>query len=98
MFAITTKVKLAAGIAAGALTLGAAGAYAAANANNTISITGAGPVTVNGGTTAPPLVSLNGSTTITANFKTAGECVSTFAKNKDIVLKPSDPAATRVSK
>jgi hypothetical protein len=99
MFAITTKVKLAAGIAAGALTLGAAGAYAAANNNNTVSLTGAKPVTitVTGSTTpAPALLSLNGKTaTITGNFQNPGQCMSAFAQDKSLVLNST---AARVSK
>ncbi|HEY9288420.1 MAG TPA: hypothetical protein VIT43_10400 [Candidatus Dormibacteraeota bacterium] len=99
MFALTTKAKIAAGIAAGALTLGAAGAYAAANANNTVSLTGAKPVTitVTGSTTpAPALLSLNGKTaTITATFNDPGQCVSTFAQDKSLVLNTT---AATVSK
>lgn len=100
MFQITSKVKIAAGVAAGALVLGAAGAYAAANNNNTISIANAKPVTVTGGSTAAPaLISLNGTMTINAaNFTSPGDCVSTFATNKDLVLKPTSSTTTRVSK
>lgn len=94
----STKVKIAAGLATGALTLGAAGAYAAAN--NAISIANAAPVTVNGATKpAPALLSLSGkAVTIDASkFTNKGECVSTFAKS-DIVLTPSTPGTTKVSK
>jgi hypothetical protein len=100
MFVLTTKVKVAAGIAAGVLTLGSAGAYAAANANNTISLSGSNPVTVTGGTTAAPsLVSLNGKTATinAANFTNPGQCVSTFAKDKSLVLAPTT-GTTSVSK
>jgi hypothetical protein len=101
MFRFTSKVKLAAGIAAGALTLGAAGAYAAANSNNTVSVTGATPVTVTGGTGTPPtLISLSGKTATTVDasaFKNPGDCVSTFAKNRDLALQPA-PGTTRISK
>ena len=62
MFAITAKVKIAAGIAAGALTLGAAGAYAA-TANNTITIDPTKSVSLSNGQTTLKLVALNGATT-----------------------------------
>ena len=96
MFAITTKVKVAAGIAAGVVTLGAAGAYAA-NANSTIPVTNPATVTVNGGTAAPALLSLNGKTTTidATKFQNPGECVSTFAKDKSLLLSTTQ---TTVSK
>lgn len=91
MFAITTKAKIAAGIAAGALTLGAAGAYAAANANNTTTLTTTpAPVTLRSGSTTFPLVSLNGSTvTEPATFNSAGACVSWLAQDKNLALQSS---------
>jgi len=78
----STKVKVAAGLAAGALTLGAAGAYAAANSDS-VSLATAKPVTLTGAS-APKLISLSGNTTLTlpAKFKNQGECVSTFAKKQ----------------
>jgi hypothetical protein len=92
MFAISTKVKLAAGIAAGALALGAAGAYAAQNLPQTIN----SPVISQlGGNGAPQLnlVSLNGAKQLT-NPKSLptnpGECVSFFATNRNYALLPSD--------
>src|SRR4029077_990256 len=87
MFRLTSKVKIAAGLAAGALTLGAAGAYAAANANNTISVT-ATPITVGkAGTTQLNLIGFNGTTSLTLpTFANAGECVSFLAQNKNIAL------------
>jgi hypothetical protein len=87
MFRLTTKVKIAAGLAAGALTLGAAGAYAAANANNTISVT-ATPITVGkAGTTQLKLIGFNGTSSLTLpTFTNAGECVSFLAQNKNIAL------------
>jgi hypothetical protein len=101
MFRITSKVKIAAGLAAGALTLGAAGAYAAANTNNTVSVTNAKPVAVTGGTGTPPmLISLSGKTGVTVDasaFKNPGDCVSTFAKNRDLALQPAS-GTTRISK
>jgi hypothetical protein len=89
MFRLTSKVKIAAGLAAGALTLGAAGAYAAANANNTISVTPT-PITVGKtGTTQLALIGFNGTKTLTLpTFTNAGECVSFFAQNKNIALAP----------
>src|SRR2546425_3717114 len=87
MFRLTSKVKIAAGLAAGALTLGAAGAYAAANANNTISVT-ATPITVGkAGTAQLNLIGFNGTTSLTLpTFTNAGECVSFLAQNKNIAL------------
>jgi hypothetical protein len=90
MFRLTSKVKIAAGLASGALTLGAAGAYAAANANNTITVTPA-PITVGSGTNQLKLIGFNGTTSLTlpaAGFKTAGECVSFLAQNKNVALAP----------
>jgi hypothetical protein len=88
---VTTKVKIAAGLATGALALGAAGAYAA---NNTITVTDPKPISVTGGTSSAPLslISVSGKTTtltLPASFKNEGECVSTFAKNKDLALAPT---------
>ena len=87
MFRLTSKVKIAAGLAAGALTLGAAGAYAAANANNTITVT-ATPITVGkAGTAQLNLIGFNGTTSLTLpTFTNAGECVSFLAQNKNIAL------------
>ena len=90
MFRLTSKVKIAAGLAAGALTLGAAGAYAAANANNTITVTST-PITLGSGDHTLNVIGFNGTTTLTlptGGFKTAGECVSFLAKNKNIALAP----------
>lgn len=90
MFAITTKARLAAGIAAGALTLGAAGAYAAQNlpvtiTHPTISTLGAP------GTPQLNLVSLNLAPQLhnpTSPIRNAGECVSFFATNRNYALVP----------
>lgn len=91
MFRLTSKVKIAAGIAAGALTLGAAGAYAAQNlpqtiATPTISTLGAT------GTTQLNLVSLNNAPKLTAlptsALKDPGACVSYFATNRNYALVP----------
>jgi hypothetical protein len=95
MFAITSKVKIAAGIAAGALTLGAAGAYAA-NANNTITVTPT-PITVGSGSHQLNLIGFNGTTSLTlpaGGFKNAGECVSFLAKNKNIALAPASTSGS----
>ena len=90
MIRITSKVKIASGIAAGALALGAAGAYAA-NANNTITVTNPTPITLGSTSTGQlKLISLNGQTTLTApTFTDAGQCVSWLAQNKNIALAPS---------
>lgn len=88
MFRITAKVKIAAGIAAGALTLGAAGAYAAANANNTVTVQNTTPIPLpNGG---PTLVSVTGKSlpTTLPTFANHGACISFFAKNRDFALAP----------
>jgi hypothetical protein len=89
MFRITSKVKIAAGLAAGALTLGGAGAYAAANANNTIKVT---PTTISIGKQGTPqlnLIGFNGTKTLTPpTFTNAGQCVSWLAQNKNIALAP----------
>ena len=88
MFRLTSKVKIAAGLAAGALTLGAAGAYAAANANNTITVTPT-PITVGSGTNQLKLIGFNGTTSLTPpTFTNAGQCVSWLAQNKNIALAP----------
>ena len=101
MFRLTTKVKLAAGFAAGALTLGAAGAYAAnANNNGTIPVSTLKPVTLSGDAGALTLNSTNGKTTtltIPATFENQGQCVSFFAQHQDLVLKPAG-TATKISK
>ena len=88
MFRLTSKVKIAAGLAAGALTLGGAGAYAAANANNTITVTPT-PITVGKTGATLSLIGFNGTTSLTLpTFTNAGECVSFFAQNKNIALAP----------
>src|SRR5438128_11743118 len=91
MVRITAKLKIAAGLAAGALTLGAAGAYAAANANNTITVDNPTSFTLGTGDNQLTLVPLNGAAALTlpANgFKNAGECVSWLAKNRNYALAP----------
>lgn len=95
----STKVKIAAGLATGALSLGVAGAYAA---NNTVSVANAKPVTLTlpTGATTPTfnLISLSGQNALTLkSFKNPGECVSTFAQNKDLALAPA-AGATKISK
>ena len=101
MFRITSKVKIATGIAAGALTLGAAGAYAAnANNNGTVPVSSLQPVKVTGDPAGLTLNSTNGKTTtltIPATFDNQGQCVSLFAQHQDLVLKPTG-TATRISK
>lgn len=89
MFRVTSKVKIAAGLAAGALTLGAAGAYAA-TANNTITVNNPTPFTLGSGSNQLKLVSIDGKTlTAPANgFQNAGECVSWLAHSKNVALAP----------
>jgi hypothetical protein len=89
MIRITSKVKIAAGLAAGALTLGAAGAYAA-TANNTITVNNPTPFTLGSGTDTLSLVSLDGSTLTlpSGGFRNAGQCVSWLAQNKQVALAP----------
>src|SRR5437868_6577793 len=91
MFRITAKLKIAAGLAAGALTLGGAGAYAAANANNTITVDNPTSFTLGTGDNQLTLVPLNGAAALTlpANgFKNTGECVSWLAKNRNYAVAP----------
>jgi len=102
MVRITTKVKFAAGIAAGALALGAAGAYAAnANNNGSILVSNLKPVALSGaGAGTLKLNSTNGKTatlTIPATFQNLGQCVSLFAKHQDLVATPA-LGTTRISK
>src|SRR5216683_869982 len=94
MFRLTSKVKIAAALAAGALTLGAAGAYAAANANNTINVT-ATPFTVGKAGSQLNLIGFNGTKSLTLpTFTNAGECVSFLAQNKNIALGTTGGAVT----
>ena len=85
MFAITTKAKIAAGIAAGALTLGAAGAYAAANANSTVPVVTKSTTLngANGATITLSTVTQSPKAFPATAFKNEGQCVSWFATNKD---------------
>jgi hypothetical protein len=99
MFPITAKVKIAASVAAGALALGGAGAYAA-TANNTITVESPATLTLpNGG---PTLIAVdkNAPTTLPSSFANQGECVSFFAKNRDFALAPqgSLTGSVKVSK
>src|SRR5256885_17230045 len=93
MFRLTSKVKIAAGLAAGALTLGAAGAYAAnANNNGTIPVSNLKPVAVTGDAGGVTLNSTKGKTTtltIPATVDNQGQCVSLFAQHQDLVLQPA---------
>jgi hypothetical protein len=98
----TTKVKIAAGIAAAGLALGAAGAYAAnANNNGSIPVSNLKPVTLSGaGAGTLTLKSTTGKTTtltIPATFPNLGQCVSLFAKHQDLVPTPA-AGTTRLSK
>ncbi len=83
MFRIS-KVKVAGVVAAGALTLGAAGAYAASNANNTMPVNGQTKTVAFNGFS---LTALPGAPALpTTKFKNQGECVSWFAQHKQFVL------------
>src|SRR5260370_17170419 len=94
MFRLTSKVKIAAALAAGALTLGAAGAYAAANANNTINVT-ATTFSVGKAGSQLNLIGFNDTKSLTLPaFTNAGECVSFLAQNKNIALGPKGGAVT----
>ena len=94
MFRIS-KVQVAGVVAAGALTLGAAGAYAAANANNTTPVNGqTQPVTFNG----LSLTALPGAPALpTTQFKNQGECVSWFAQHKQFALTKNGGLSTTSS-
>ncbi len=99
MIRVTAKIKIAAGLAAGALTLGGAGAYAAANAHNTITVENPAPISLpNGG---PTLISVDNKTlTLPSSFANQGECISFFAKNRDFALAPQGtlPSSVKLSK
>lgn len=98
MFRLTTKVKIAAGFAVGALTLGAAGAYAANN--GTIPVSNLKSVTLTGSAGTLTLKSTNGNTTtlmVPATFDNLGQCVSLFAQHQDLVMQPA-AGTTRISK
>ena len=84
-----TKIKIASAIAAGAVSLGAAGAYAASNGTTTLT-TKPSEVTL----TAPngaslKLDSLTASQQSLPAFQNQGQCVSYFAKSKDYALAKS---------
>jgi hypothetical protein len=100
MFVLTTKVKVAAGIAAGVLTLGSAGAYAAANANNTVAVQGSTTLTAtgpnaNGATLMLATVSQSPKAFPTTPFTNQGQCIAWFASNRDYAPATT---ASRVSK
>jgi hypothetical protein len=100
MFRLTAKVKIAAALAAGALMLGGAGAYAAANANNTITVDPTKSFSLSNGTTTLKLIPLNNKGALTlppAGFETAGQCVSWFANNRNYAFAPAG-SSTTVSK
>ena len=78
-----TKVKVAGLIAAGAVALGAVGAYAANNGSLTLSGSLAKAGTVNGQTVwALP----GNTTTLKTSFDSYGDCVSWYASHKGFVL------------
>ena len=98
MFRIS-KVKVAGVVAAGALTLGAAGAYAAGNANNTVPVNGQTQTKTFNGLS---LTALPGAPALpTTKFKNQGECVSWFAQHKQFALATSlttSAGSTRLAK
>jgi hypothetical protein len=77
-----TKVKVAGLIAAGAVALGAVGAYAANSGSTTVTGTPS-TLSVNGKTV---YVLPNTTAPATETFKTYGDCVSWFATNKNVLL------------
>lgn len=81
-----TKIKVAGLIAAGAVALGAVGAYAANSGSTTV--TGLPKaLTLTVGTKTQTVYVLPGTTAPTAEtFKTYGDCVSFFATNKNVLL------------
>jgi hypothetical protein len=100
MISITTKVKLAGAIAAGALSLGVVGAAAAGGGSTTtlastptsVTFTSPSGTTLkvdNLSTTAPSSTALT--------FTNQGQCVSHFATSKAFAL-PSSVAGTKLSK
>jgi hypothetical protein len=81
-----TKIKVAGLIAAGAVALGAVGAYAANNGSTTVAGTPT-TLTLTVGTKTQAVYVLPGTTAPTAEtFKTYGDCVSFFATNKNVLL------------
>src|SRR5947209_20062036 len=97
MFRITTKVKLAGAIAAGALSLGVVGAAAAGNGSTTT--LGSTPTTVtftapSGKTLTVDNLTAGAPSTTSLTFRNAGQCVSHFAKSKDFALAASVNGAT----
>ncbi len=82
-----TKIKIAGAIAAGAVALGAAGAYAA---NNGTILLSTQPKPAEFGAKGPSgIVTLNGTTPSLESFKNVGDCVSFFASNRDLALATS---------
>src|SRR5438105_2947129 len=96
MISITTKVRLAGAIAAGALSLGVVGAAAAGGGSTTtlgstpVSVTFTSPsgktLTVDNLKTAAP-------STTSLTFTNAGQCVSHFATSKDSALAAASSGA-----
>jgi hypothetical protein len=85
-----SRLKIAAGLAAGALTLGASSSSAVANVNETLTVS-ATPITLGSGSHQLNLIGFNGTKSLTlpaGGFKSTGECVSFLAKNKNIALAP----------
>ncbi len=82
-----TKTKVAGALAAGVLTLGGVGAYAA---NNTITVSNPQPITIGSGSDQLKLISVDGkSLSLPSSFSNHGDCVSFFATNRDFALAPA---------
>ena len=96
MFRITSKVKIAAGIAAGALALGAAGAYAA-NANNTVPVVTTSTTLTgsNGATITLSTVSTSPKAFPSTAFKNEGQCIAWFASNRDFAPQTTSSTVSK---
>jgi hypothetical protein len=83
-----TKLKVSVAVAAGALAIGAAGAYAA----NTVTVQDptSKSFTLGSGSNALNLIAVNGNTISAApKWTNVGECVSFFANNRNYALAPA---------
>src|SRR5207248_2424601 len=96
MFRITAKLKIAAGLAAGALTLGGAGAYAAANANNTITVDNPTSFTLGTGDNQLTLVPLNGAAALTLPANRTGTVTHTATASTSPTNAKNAPRAPRL--
>jgi hypothetical protein len=84
------KLKIVAGIAAGALTLGAPSSSAVASTNRPLLVSPT-LITLGSGHNQLKLIGFNGTTSLTlpaGGFKTTGGCVSFLARHKYLALAP----------